>query len=165
MGALPDDTAIPTKTSDLTNDSGFLTQHQDISGKADKVSNPTSGNFAALDSNGNLTDSGKKAADFLTQHQDISGKQDRIKPASVTLSSTWSGSGPYTQTVTVSGYTVTANTKVDLQPDATAIGQMISDGVLALYVVNNNGTLTAYAISAATTASLTIQVTCTEVAS
>ncbi len=28
--------AIPTKTSELTNDSGFLTEHQDISGKADK---------------------------------------------------------------------------------------------------------------------------------
>ena len=28
---------IPTKTSQLTNDSGFLTQHQDISGKADKA--------------------------------------------------------------------------------------------------------------------------------
>ena len=29
--------AIPTKTSQLSNDSGFLTQHQDISGKADKA--------------------------------------------------------------------------------------------------------------------------------
>ena len=28
---------IPTNTSDLTNDSGFLTEHQDISGKVDKV--------------------------------------------------------------------------------------------------------------------------------
>lgn len=28
--------SIPTKTSQLTNDSGFLTRHQDISGKADK---------------------------------------------------------------------------------------------------------------------------------
>ena len=28
---------IPTKTSDLTNNSGFLTQHQDISGKEDKL--------------------------------------------------------------------------------------------------------------------------------
>ena len=37
VGALPDSTPIPTKTSDLTNDSGFLTQHQDISGKADVV--------------------------------------------------------------------------------------------------------------------------------
>ena len=30
-------TDIPTKTSQLTNDSGFLTEHQDISGKADKT--------------------------------------------------------------------------------------------------------------------------------
>lgn len=36
----------------------------DVTGKADKVSSPTSGNFAGLDSNGNLTDSGKKASDF-----------------------------------------------------------------------------------------------------
>lgn len=28
---------LPTKTSDLTNDSGFLTEHQDISGKVDKI--------------------------------------------------------------------------------------------------------------------------------
>lgn len=31
-----DSSSIPTKTSQLNNDSGFLTQHQDISGKADK---------------------------------------------------------------------------------------------------------------------------------
>lgn len=35
-----------------------------IGTKADKVSGATSGNFAGLDANGNLTDSGKKAADF-----------------------------------------------------------------------------------------------------
>ena len=38
----------------------------DISGKADKVSEATSGNFAGLDNNGNLTDSGSKASDFAT---------------------------------------------------------------------------------------------------
>lgn len=38
----------------------------DISGKADKVSNATSGNFAGLDENGNLTDSGSKESDFAT---------------------------------------------------------------------------------------------------
>ena len=37
----------------------------DISGKADKVAGATEGNFAALDANGNLTDSGKKSADFV----------------------------------------------------------------------------------------------------
>lgn len=36
VGALPASTVIPVKTSQLTNDSGFLTQHQDISGKADR---------------------------------------------------------------------------------------------------------------------------------
>lgn len=46
------------------------------SDKADKVSGATNGNFAALDSNGNLKDSGNKASDFLTSHQDISGKAD-----------------------------------------------------------------------------------------
>ena len=33
--------------------------------KADKVANATAGNFAGLDANGNLTDSGKKASDFV----------------------------------------------------------------------------------------------------
>lgn len=35
-----------------------------ISGKADKVSNATSGNFASLDANGNLTDSGHNHKDY-----------------------------------------------------------------------------------------------------
>ena len=39
----------------------------DLNEKADKVSSATSGNFAGLDANGNLTDSGKKASDFLTE--------------------------------------------------------------------------------------------------
>ena len=37
----------------------------DISGKADKVTKATAGNFAGLDENGNLADSGKKASDFV----------------------------------------------------------------------------------------------------
>ena len=52
-----------------------------LSSKADKVSSATSGNFAGLDSNGNLTDSGSKASDFLTEHQDISGKADKVDSA------------------------------------------------------------------------------------
>lgn len=58
-----------------------LTQHQDISGKADKVSEAADGNFAALDSNGNLTDSGHKHSDYLTSHQDITGKMDKVTGA------------------------------------------------------------------------------------
>lgn len=44
-------------------------QDEDIADKADKVSGATAGNFAGLDANGNLTDSGSKAADFATAAQ------------------------------------------------------------------------------------------------
>lgn len=50
------DTNTYAKTSDLP----------DITGKADKVSSATNGNFAGLNASGNLTDSGKKASDFAT---------------------------------------------------------------------------------------------------
>lgn len=55
---------IPSRTSDLQNDSGFLTQHQDISQKADKSEIPSKTSDLQNDSG------------FLTQHQDISGKVD-----------------------------------------------------------------------------------------
>lgn len=54
VGALPSTTTIPTLTSQLTNDSNFLTSHQDISGKEDKLSiiTPTiSNNTLTLTSN------------------------------------------------------------------------------------------------------------------
>lgn len=47
-----------------------------LDAKADKVDGATSGNFAGLDANGNLVDSGHKHSDYLTEHQDISGKLD-----------------------------------------------------------------------------------------
>ena len=52
----------------------LLTSHQSITEKADKVSNATSGHLAGLDSNGNLTDSGKSTTDFATATQ--GGKAD-----------------------------------------------------------------------------------------
>ena len=55
-------------TSDLVSKLSNLPTADELAaallGKADKVANATSGNFAGLDANGNLTDSGKKAADF-----------------------------------------------------------------------------------------------------
>lgn len=45
--------------------------------KADKVTGATNGNFAALDSNGNLIDSGHKHSDYLTEHQTIPVKNVR----------------------------------------------------------------------------------------
>ena len=55
----PDNTHYPSEK--LVKDS--------LGAKADKVSGATSGNFAGLDSNGNLMDSGSKASDFATSEQ------------------------------------------------------------------------------------------------
>lgn len=49
-------------TADTTGAAAILA---DVANKADKVNNATSGNFAGLDANGNLTDSGSKASDFV----------------------------------------------------------------------------------------------------
>ena len=96
-------TDIPTRTGQLTNDSGFiteipseyitedelnakgyLTEHQDISNKADRSEIPTrtsqlennSGFITAIPSE-YVTESELNAKGYLTEHQDISGKADK----------------------------------------------------------------------------------------
>ena len=50
-------------------------------GKAEKAASPTAGNFAGLDSSGNLTDSGKKPGDFAAASHTHTGKADKVKSA------------------------------------------------------------------------------------
>ena len=50
--------------------------------KADKVTGATVGDFAGLDNNGNLTDSGSKASDFATAAQGAKADSAYQKPAS-----------------------------------------------------------------------------------
>ena len=52
-----------------------------ITGKADKVDGATSGDFAGLDANGNLTDSGSKASDFATAAQGAKADSAYQKPS------------------------------------------------------------------------------------
>ena len=128
-----------------------------IAATEEQVSSLSIDNTPTLNSTNLVTSGGVYAA--------IQGGGSAVYTDSVTLSATWSGSGPYTQTVTLANYTVTSNTKVDIQPDSTTIAQLITDSVKALYIANNSGTLTAYAIGAAPSTSLTMQVTCAEVTS
>lgn len=83
-----------------------------------------------------------------------------IKQLSLPAAS-WTGSGPYTQTVTITGITV--NSKVDIQMDATVLGVLIDSGTSAIWIENNNGTLTAKALGEKPNANLSVQVTITEV--
>lgn len=63
------DTTTESVNAALQRIDGVIGGSGTLSQKADKVTNATSGNFAGLDSNGNLTDSGSKASDFATAAQ------------------------------------------------------------------------------------------------
>lgn len=99
-------------------------------------------------------------------------KYDKPKVGYVELSGSWSGSAsPYSQTVTMytassggTAITVSANAKIDLQPNASFYAAMVDAQTSAVYVENNNGTLTAYAIGAIpNTSAVRIQATYYEV--
>ena len=73
------------------------------------------------------------------------------------LTASWTGSDPYTQTVTISGST--ANTKVDIQPSEEIYDQLVADNVGYLAIKNVDGTLTAVAKGGKPSVDLTVQVT------
>ena len=94
--------------------------------------------------------------------EQVTNGQRQIIVASVSLGKSWTGTGPYTQVVTING--IESDSKIDLQPDANVINKLMESGTTALYIVNNNGVATAVAIGAAPNSALTIQCTITKVA-
>lgn len=94
--------------------------------------------------------------------EQVTNGQRQIIVDTVSLGTSWTGTGPYTQVVTVAE--ADADSKVDLQPDATIIQKLIDAGTTALYIVNDNGVFSAVAIGSAPTESLTIQCTITKTA-
>ena len=99
------------------------------------------------DGNGNIT--AADSIDLPTKH---------ISNISLPTAS-WTGSDPYTQTVTISSSTITANTKVDIQPSEEVYDQLVADNVGYLAIKNVNGTLTAVAKGGKPSVNLTVQVT------
>ena len=94
--------------------------------------------------------------------EQVTNGQRQIIVDTVSLGTSWTGTGPYTQVVTVAE--ADADSKVDIQPDATIIQKLIDAGTTALYIVNDNGVFSAVAIGSAPTESLTIQCTITKTA-
>lgn len=95
----------------------------------------------------------------------VTEAQTQIKLGSITLSADWTGEeSPFSQVVTVVGATVTGNSKVDLQANDETEAQMKEDGCKKLYVVNDDGVLTAYAVGTALSAGVTVDCLVTEVA-
>lgn len=73
----------------------------------------------------------------------------------------WTGSDPYTQTVTIPGST--ANIKVDIQPSEEIYDQLVTDNVGYLAIKNVNGTLTAVAKGGKPSVDLNVQITYNDV--
>ena len=144
----------PDGVAGLDSNGRIPSSQLDMSGKQDSIT--ASG---ILKGNGS---GGVEAAVAGTDYATPAMIPDPPKAGSISLSGTWSGSGPYTQTVTVTGATVTASSKVDIQLTAAQIATLITAGVTAMVIENNNGTLTAYAVGAKPSA-MTVQVTVTEV--
>ena len=148
---------VPTALSSFTDDLGtnpthshsqYLTSHQDITGKADKVTGATSGNFAALDSNGNLTDSGHKHSDYLTSHQDITGKADKVSSPTSGNFAGLDSNGNLTDSGSKASDFLTSHQDISGKADKTTI---VTNGGASQELANN----TEYRYASAT-ASLTI---------
>lgn len=106
--------SIPTKTSDLTNDSGFLTSHQDISGKAnssDLATVATTGSYTDLEDKPTIptvpttVSSFTNDSGYLTSHQDISGKED-ISNKSTSITTDTGSTSKYPTVKAVEDYAV-----------------------------------------------------------
>lgn len=118
------------------------------------------------------TDISSPGESFTPAHWDevnladgLSAKANPPGVGTMSLSASWTGtSSPYTQTATVTGATITSASKVDIQLTAAQIASLITDGVQGMVVENNVGTLTVYAVGAAPSAAMTVQVTVTETA-
>ena len=77
----------------------------------------------------------------------------------LTIGTQWSNTSPYIQTVTLSGYEVTPNTKVDLDCSGSVLSILHACGTYCLYITNDNGTLTATALGGRPGTAITVQAT------
>lgn len=128
----------------------------------DKQSKITANGILKGDGTGTVIAAEETEVELVELTADSIGASPKSRILNITLpTASWAGSGPYTQTVAISGGT--ANTKVDLQAGYDVIAQMLEDGCTAIYVQNDSGVFTAYAVGEAPSAAITVQGMCSEV--
>lgn len=106
----------------------------------------------------------KYTEDYVSEHGGGSGGDGTSGThGSITFTENWEGNDPYTQVVAAEGYNPSAQTKVDLLADDAVISRMVAGGINQIYIENNNGVLTAYAIGGKLSASMVVQAVFSEV--
>lgn len=127
-----------------------------------KQSKITTNGILKGDGTGTVTAAEETEVELVELTADSIGASPKSRILNITLpTASWTGRGPYTQTVTISGGT--ANTKVDIMFNDTVYQQMVDDQVGYLAIANNSGTFTATASGGKPSADLSIQVECKEV--
>jgi len=126
-----------------------------------KVNVPNGSRFDEIDTSVEYRFDAEKR-EWIPQKK-VEGDEGHGTYGNITLSPVWEGSDPYTQTVTISGYETTANTRVDLVQDSKVLDQMNEDGVTKIYIENDNNVFTAYAVGGKPTKVMAITTTFTEV--
>ena len=102
----------------------------------------------------------------VTEEKLSAGLQAKINKNTAVYSKTFLASGwnNKQQTFTLpNSYTVTNNTKVDIEGDDTVIDQLVIDDCRGIYVTNNNGTLILKAMDNSPTENITVQLIVYEV--
>lgn len=145
--------ADPTDPTDAMN----LRSTEEVASKKVAVNGILKG-----DGTGAVTTAEEAEVELVEVTADSIGASPKSRILNITLpTASWTGSGPYTQTVTISAST--ANTKVDIMFNDTVYQQMVDDQVGYLAIANNSGTFTATASGGKPSADLSIQVECKEV--
>ena len=148
--------ANPRENSDAANKAYVDTS---VSTKQSKI---TASGILKGDGEGTVTAAEETEVELVEVTADSIGASPKSRILNITLpTASWTGSGPYTQTVTISAGT--ANTKVDIMFNDTVYQQMVDDQVGYLAIANNSGTFTATASGGKPSADLSIQVECKEV--
>ena len=160
-----DSSDVPTKVSDLTNDLGYLTTHQDISGKEDSSNKVTSWSNTtnntrypseklvkdSLDAKADASTIPTKVSDltndsgYLTTHQDISGKANISDLATVATTGAYSDlTGTPTIPTKVSDLTndsgfLTSHQSLDSKTVTVEKQSTAESGYIATYVIKQGG--------------------------
>lgn len=154
-GAVYEELAKKANVADLS-DVAISGSYNDLKDKPQIGTETTAGFTKLYGSTGDNIDGAMTQKAITTT---LNNNKPHLKSVTMPYKS-WSGSGPYTQTLTVSG--ITANSKIDMQASAATISSIV-EGEFSITIKNDNGTITAYAVGKKPAVDLALTLSITEI--